>query len=364
MSLVNHNADSFHETDRVGFFSKKGTIHPDAEADAEYHRKHSDKDLEKGTAQIQDKDITDEEHQIEKKKPKGMYGAALEFMAKSNKRRFKKAKAHFEEEDERIKDLDTVLLYAASEDLTLVENLSKSTVLEALVRRTAWQTRPMTMLGITLAQLLLCVTAVLSFNEPVNTSTTVMTLIFLVTVAATNPFEVNNDLLALLKKHGGPLYYRKLGPKASIIIFLILSPLLIPIAVVVLTCTITFDLMVGRINDNTFGSLANVIVNCVVISTALSVGIRSGNPISAIQTFAGFEFISRLDEALLMVIKFDPHAEYYIPSRSEAKIKKAYVRAILYTVVPSIVIFTVYITFSNTCFAFCSSRNSFNSNLY
>ena len=353
MSLTG-GGDSFHESggNKTGLFGKHAIVHPDAVADIEMQHK---------AAKIEEGNVLEDD--TGERTPRGVFAKALEYIRTSSKSRFKKAKRNFEEEDRRINDLDDVLLYAASEDLTFVENMSKSALLEALIRREAWNTRPCTMAGIVFAQVLLCVAAMLSFNEPVNSSTTAMTIIFLITTASSNPFDVFHDLIKLIKKRGSQAI-KRIGRTATIAIIAMLSPIWFPLIFVVLVFVFVFDLMVGRIEDNTIGGLANIMVNTIVISTALSVGIRSGSPINAIQTFAGFEFISQMDEALMQQMKFDPYKDYYIPTRPEAKLKKAYVRAVLYVFVPSVTIFSAYITFSNVCLTFCTNNDVISEKLY
>lgn len=338
-----YNSFSEHDGNQVaGIFGKHSSVHPDALA-------HKDSHLEVDRSFQEDLKL-----KTPVLTPKGVLAKALQYINTSTKSRFKQAQKDFDEEEQRVRDIEPVLLYVAAEDLTLLQEMSKSALLEAIVRREAWRTRPIIMSGIVLAQILLCVVAMLSSNEPVNTSTTVMTIIFLVITAATNPFQVNRDLIKFILKRGSPVV-DKLGTNGTIAVLIVASPFWIPVAVLVLTCTFVFDLMVGRIEDNSFSGLANVMVNTIVISTALSVGIRSGDPINAIQTFAGFEFISRMDEALMQHMKFDPYCDYHMPSRPEAKLKKMHVRVILYIFVPVVTIFTTYITFANSCISFCSN---------
>jgi hypothetical protein len=101
--------------------------------------------------------------------------------------------------------------------------------------------------------------------------------------------------------------------------------------------------------------MCNIIVRTFVVFTAISAGLRSGNPINAMQTFAGFDFIDGMDELVIDGIDFD------FDELADANIERAddtkmfIVRVSVYTATPLIIVGFLYITIVNVCYAFCTT---------
>jgi hypothetical protein len=177
-------------------------------------------------------------------------------------------------------------------------------------------------MSISLAQVIICMIVLLTENSPINQSTVIMAIIYLLASSSTNPFEVTNDLVSLMKQN----YDRKFRPSLAMrILYWSIAVPLSPLFVIPLCVTATLDMVVGKINNISYGEMVNIMVNFIVIFTGFSVGLRSGNAVNAVQTFAGkyfassilhiiivaetgFQFIGELDEAILMTFEIDMNA--------------------------------------------------------
>ena len=307
--------------------------------------------------------------------PLSMFYQAKEYVLNGgNSGRYTRAKERFEFEMLRQGDIeDYIVLYVAGEDITFLEGATKDEIYRALLRREAWKQKPYTMVGIIVSQMVLCIICMVSANENINLSTVLMTAIFLVATGMSNPFDVTHDLFKALKKRkekinneifrrlsGDEESKRERAQKYTNLVWLALTPVAILVAPIVLLYTILFDLMVGRFNDITWVNCVNIAVQTIVVCTALSIGCRSGNCINAIQTFSGFDFISMMDEAVINTVKFDPYSDFQVIHRKSGKTdkKKGLIRAFIYVFVPSFILFTGYITFTNACYVFCQNLSS------
>lgn len=147
-------------------------------------------------------------------------------------------------------------------------------------------------------------------------------------------------------------FYEKsnVGPFVFALILLLASPILI----IFFNVTVILDLCVGEIIDLSYASMANTIIHVVVIFTAVSIGLRSGNPINAIQTFAGFDFIDQLDELVIESIEID--AETLAETKDIGISNKILtIRLTIYIFTPMVVIGIAYLTIINECYIFCSN---------
>lgn len=277
------------------------------------------------------------------KKP--LLAAARSFIEQKGNGRYNRLRDKLKGNEEEEEKNDSAMLYIAATDLTFVEGkgLTLEMIHEAMRRREAWTKYPYQMTGIALAQIVLCILSIITVNAPLNTSTLIMGAIYVMITATANPFDVTCDLRKILMK--------QINNKGTPVI--VACVLLSPIIFFVFSITVVFDFLVGRILDNTFGSVINIVVQCITIVTAVSIGLRSGDPISAIQTFAGFEFIAGMDEAFVATVHFDTSQYVAIPSRKDAKFKKAICRVLLYTLIPLLVAGSAYLTLTNRCLAWC-----------
>lgn len=99
-----------------------------------------------------------------------------------------------------------------------------------------------------------------------------------------------------------------------------------------------------------------LLVTSVVTCTALSIGMRASSPLDAVQTFAGFAFISQMDEAVLSKMSFDPYTDYFPVKDKEAASRRVYIHGLLSIVVPLYAIVLVIITVSEYYCLICVVR--------
>ena len=73
------------------------------------------------------------------------------------------------------------------------------------------------------------------------------------------------------------------------------------------------------------------------------------------QTFAGFAFISEMDEAVLYKMSFDPCTDYFPVKEKEAAYRKVFIYTLLSIVVPLYAVVVLIITVSEYFCVFCWS---------
>lgn len=249
-----------------------------------------------------------------------------------------------------------IIAFKAATDPSYLIQSSVDEIWMAVMRREAWAQVPWKMAGTSIAQVILCFIALLAYNAPVNVSTLVMAIIYTVTMASINPFDVTWDLIGIIEKEG-----RKIGRKNGFVVAYLVLFLAMPVLAIGFGVTIIFDFFVGKVLDCSYGSLINIFIDAIVKATAISVGLRSSNPISAIQTFVGFDFISQMDEVIIDSIEVDMKAMTSMgnatPNWNQSKrAKMTRVRISLYIIIPAIVGFFTYTTAYNVCYVFCNEH--------
>lgn len=255
-----------------------------------------------------------------------------------------------EEKQEKLKS--AIMMFKLSTDPSFLEGCTPDELWLAILRREAWRQHPYSLLAITVAQISLCLISMLSSNDKVNSYTLGMAIIYALALSTSNPYNVTSDLKRILTRHFNEIE-QKHNRTTAIIIFVVCAlPLLIAFSV-----TLLFDFFVGRVKDSSYGALINTVIDVLVISCGLSVGLRSGSPIDAIQTFAGFEFIMNMDEAFINTIQVDLNAPTSRHHREGKKRKILITRITLYVLVPIIFILVGYITFTNICVAQCGDAD-------
>lgn len=252
------------------------------------------------------------------------------------------------EENKSVQTMQTdISSFRYGTDRSILRSASPEDVWNTIKRRYAWKIEPLRMIGLTFTQITLCVIVVISANSPINLGTLIMAALFISATGAACPLKISRDLIKYIGQGAN-----KIGWVAMGLILLITSPILL----LVFAVTFTLDVISGEIFDISYGHMFNIIVRTFVVFTAISVGLRSGNPINAIQTFAGFSFIDSMDEVVIDGIDFDfdELAKADIVEANSAKI--LFVRLAIYISTPFIIAGFVYITFiNNNCYAFCDS---------
>lgn len=236
----------------------------------------------------------------------------------------------------------------------------------AILRREAWRRKPFVMTVIHFTQLALALFSSLSQNSPVNTSTAVMAILYIFILLVQKDFTITNEFIndVLIKDW----YEKKIKPKFSVPVGYFICFLASPVLLLILFITFLLEFFIGKMMEVSIGSLTDLVINVFVICTSISVGLRSGNGISAIQTFVGFEFISGFDEIIIekMEPNFYARAPNYMDdtdpeqkaNRRKRIQRKNNVRILIYIIVPCIFAFYVYLTAANPCFVFCDGDGS------
>jgi len=278
---------------------------------------------------------------------------ANDFIKTGGNGRYKRIVEEKSMEDQRDTDTLKCLEYIAATDITFLEGIPIASLLMALRRREAWRTRPLVMIYVTAAQIILCVIMLLSPVAPVNRQTAIFGFIYLGTRFSVNSFSTTRSLVSVIHNFITVLT-NSVGVCGGIIIVALMSPLAVPICTFILLLTFLFDWLVGRIYDWSISACVDMAVNALVEMIAMSIGLRSGTAIYAIQSFVGFGFISMMDEALVEMIEFDPYmASKSIHKREHAKCAKLASIIIIYTFVPVVMLIVCYFTFTNQCVLFC-----------
>lgn len=221
---------------------------------------------------------------------------------------------------------------------------------EAILRRHAWHFSPLIMTAVTGMQVVMAVIPLLSKNADFNISTGLMALFYVVSLAAANSFALCTDLQRMITKPMAKLE-KKHGKAAVYGLYALMSPALL----LAFTVTTVLDLSMGKVIDLSAGSVANVLVNVLIQATSISIGLRSGNSVGAIQTFVGFDFLSTIDEAVINA-NVNHHdltkRRHDFDQRDYAKILIA--RLVMYVSTFVILAGVAYITYLNECLFFCN----------
>lgn len=255
-----------------------------------------------------------------------------------------------QEEDKMLKTKIIAFMYAT--DYSFLRRSSPDEVWEAILRREAWRQIPFTLAMVSLVQLGICTVVMIVSSAPINLSTLIMAIMYVLAMATSNPFTISKDLTVILTK----LYSKYVKTRAQQIFFIAVCVILSPLLFVVLFCgygvTVVLDFTSGPILDVSYGSMINILVNIVVVFSALSIGLRSEDPINAIQTFVGFDFVNCMDEAIISTINVDLMACTTRVKNDSSKM--LFVRITVYIGTALILASTFYLTVYTHCYIFCS----------
>ena len=276
----------------------------------------------------------------------------IEFLDKRRQEAHRKMlrKIEQEEEDKMLKTKIIAFMYAT--DYTFLRRSSPDEVWEAILRREAWRQIPFTLVIVSLVQLGICTIVMIVSSAPVNLSTLIMAIMYVLAMATSNPFTISKDLTVILTK----LHSQCVKTRPQQIFFVALCIILFPVLFIALACayavTVVLDFTSGPILDVSYGSMVNILVNIVVVFSALSIGLRSEDPINAIQTFVGFDFVNCMDEAIISTINVDLMAATTRVKKDNGKM--LFVRITVYICTAMILAGTFYLTVYSHCYILCS----------
>ena len=259
------------------------------------------------------------------------------------------------DDNERLKN--DIITFKYATDYSFLRRSAPEDVWEAILRREAWRQIPVAMVIVTMVQIGICLVVMIARNTPVNLSTLIMAIMYVIAMATSNPFIITKELNKILVDK---LYNKYTQTKTQRMVVHILLVILSPVIFVLLACayavTAILDFTTGPILDVSFGSMVNIIVNIIVVFSALSIGLRSQDPINAIQTFVGFDFVNNMDECIIKYVNVDLMA--HETRVNKVDVKKAVVRVCVYLATLTVLCGAFYVTISNKCFLFCSGAPS------
>jgi hypothetical protein len=257
------------------------------------------------------------------------------------------------EDDIKKKHMNEIIRFYYSTDLTFARDSSEDDMIFGIKRRAAWAQDPIRLTAVTVAQIAICLTVILSHNEPVNGSTVFMAVLYLMAYSTTIKFTVTRDLFSLLSQHNQKFLKAHKDQQLLRVLHRVGGFLLSPILLLPFSIAYLIDITVGKLTNLSYAEIVNIGVDFMVMFTGFSVGLRSGNPINAVQTFAAFDAIRGLDE--IIIEHYDPDLESLVShGDSQGKKRKMlFVRIAVYITIPILLALFVLITVTNNCYAFC-----------
>jgi hypothetical protein len=246
-----------------------------------------------------------------------------------------------------------IICYKYATDSSFLRDSAPDEMWEMIRRREAWAQGTRLMATVSAVQLLLCVVVLLTANQPIDKATMFVAALYLVTMICVNRLEVTGDVYRLLIEFYSKYFGSSLLMKCAGIL---LGILFIPVWALLFSTTFVLDLVCGKINNISYGEFLNIIINTIVVFTGFSVGLRSGNAINAVQTFAGFSFIGDMDEQVMRLFEVDLSALTYHKEGPGKQRKILAIRVGVYIIVPLLAIAFVYMTVVNECVWFCEDQ--------
>lgn len=288
---------------------------------------------------------------LAKKQSKGVFERATKFIQDGGggNVRYNNVKASFDAETQRENDIETVMLFAAASDDSFDDNLKKSDVMKALLRRKAWKWKPFTMFGVLAMQIMISLAALVTYDNPINIPVAALIILFVVAAAASNKYSNTKSAKILFDKMRERVF-QDYGMLFSFYLLFLASPILC----LVFIFNFLFDLLVGRLKDFSYGAMSKHLVGSIVTCTALSIGVRAASPLDVVQTFAGFAFIAQLDEAVFCNMSFDPYSDYFPTKEKDARTKKRVVLSVLSVLVPAYAIVALIAAVAEYFCVFCT----------
>lgn len=248
---------------------------------------------------------------------------------------------------------DDIITFKYATDYSYLRRSSPDDVWDAILRREAWRQIPVAMATVTVVQVGICAIVMIAKSSPVNVSTFVMAVMYVIAMATSNPFVISKELTKILQQSLSKFTATPHTRIFTVAVVVLLSPLLLVVLVCAYGVTVILDFTTGPILDVSYGSMVNIIVNIIVVFSALSIGLRSQDPINAIQTFVGFDFINSMDEGIISFVNVDllaPAARVHASTN-----KMTFVRITVYVSTVIILASSFYLTITNQCLLFCNS---------
>jgi preprotein translocase subunit SecG len=265
----------------------------------------------------------------------------------------------FEREEKAAQDqmLDAARFYYAT-DMSFVRDITPDELFLGIKRRCAWTQNPTRMFLITFAQIAMCVLVLLTPNEPINASTMFTALLYILAMATTIDYVVTKELRDSVVDHSVKAMdtVRNAIGEWALVPARIFAICLLPLLLLPLLVTFCMDFFIGKMHVLHFSDVVNTTVDFIVIFSGFSVGLRSGTPVNAIQTFAAFECIRLMDEVIIDTYELDLSAETAPVDTNKTKtFNNLMVRIAVYVIIFVLLVLFLYVTAANPCLAFCDA---------
>jgi hypothetical protein len=256
------------------------------------------------------------------------------------------------DDDEEKKRKIIIMKYAT--DPFFFDDDSPDEVWEAFQRLEAWEDNTAKMVFTTVLQCLLTGFCLVGTNEPITIGTAVTTICYIIGLFVFNPTKNTDRVVAqiheLLESVSGSC-----GGYGWYIACFICWPFMVVGVVMGLCCDIALEDDVSS-----WYQFWDIFTGIFVRLTALSVGLRSYNPLYALGAFIGFEFIGEFDEQVMTLIEVDMTKAFVIHEYTSEQVVRKLFHLQMATYISLIFFYflVIYYTVNNTCFLFCYDDGS------
>jgi hypothetical protein len=252
--------------------------------------------------------------------------------------------------------MEYVATYYYATDLSFGRSITSDELILGIKRRCAWEQNPLRMVMIIFAQVAICFIVMLSPNSPINNSTVVTGLLYILAMSTSKDYVVTKELI----KHNQQLMgsAKKKAGTAGLLLARLAALSLLPLLVMAVCVTFLIDFFIGKMKVLDYYDVLNTAVDFIVVFSGFSVGLRSGTPVSAVQTFAAFECWRALDEVIIESYFPDLDAKVGPVDVDRAKhCSNLKVRITVYVIVVILLAVFLYLTAWNVCVVFCQDGN-------
>lgn len=269
-------------------------------------------------------------------------------------RRIELIKQKLQEIDDDEEKKRKIIIMKFATDPFFFDDDSPDEVWEAFQRLEAWEDFPAKMIFTTVLQCLLTGFCLVGTNEPITIGTAVTTICYFIGLIVFNPTKNTDRVLAWIDDFITPLNSQCSG-FGGYIAYFFLWPFLLTGIVLGLACDIALEDDVSS-----WYQFWDIFTGIFVRLTALSVGLRSYNPLYALGAFIGFEFIGEFDEQVMTLIDVDMAKPFVINEYTPEMVTRKLFRLQIATYASMVFFYVlvIYYTVNNTCQLFCYETGS------
>lgn len=231
---------------------------------------------------------------------------------------------------------------------------SPDEIWEAFQRLEAWEDYTGKMVFTTVLQCFLSGICLVGTNEPITIGTAVTTISYFIGLIVFNPTKNTDRVIDKVTEQLEMVSSHCYGYGAHIA-FIFLWPFILLAIVMGLACDIALEDDVSS-----WYQFWDIFTGIFLRLTALSVGLRSYNPLYALGTFIGFEFIEEFDEKVMTMVEVDLTKTFVICKDSPAQVEKKlfHLQVATYISMLAFYVLVIYYTVHNQCYLFCYEPGS------